>query len=331
MGDSAYYVGACPDCNVVITDAHAENSALGYSGTNSGGNLIIQRSEFDRNRSGIVPNSLNNDDAPPPQEGACPAGQTGPTGTGSCTVFRFNHVHDNNSPNVPSFGIAGAAPVGTGIETSGGQNDTVVGNRIVHNGSWGMLIHDFPDDETPPPMSNCEGGIQTGPICYFQAFGNEVAGNQFTNNGFFGNPGNADIGNATVSVVPGNCFHDNTDTSGTLTSDPPDIQTVDGTCGGPALGDPSLAAEIVCASGIQQSSGLPPCSDNPPTHYPQPTTIKMLSLPPQATMPNPCTGAPVNPWCSGAAPAIPRPRARGLGPTSGGYMPTVQRDRVVRL
>jgi hypothetical protein len=74
-------------------------------------------------------------------------------------------VRDNNNPNVPSFGIAGAAPVGTGIEISGGQNDTVVGNRIVHNGSWGVLVHDFPDDETPPPVSNCVGGIQTGPIC----------------------------------------------------------------------------------------------------------------------------------------------------------------------
>src|SRR5439155_20322572 len=55
MGDSAYYVGACPNCNVVITDAHMENSALGYSGTNSGGNLIIQTSEVDRNHAGLVP------------------------------------------------------------------------------------------------------------------------------------------------------------------------------------------------------------------------------------------------------------------------------------
>ena len=91
------------------------------------------------------------------------------------------------------------------------------------------------------------------------------------------------MGNATESVIPGNCFHDNTDTSGTVTSDPPDIQTVDGTCGGPAPGDPTLVAEIVCASGIQQSSGLPPCPDNPPTHYPQTTKVKMLPMPPQAT------------------------------------------------
>src|SRR5439155_5667904 len=36
MADSAYYIGACPDCNTVLIRGHAENSALGYSGTNSG-------------------------------------------------------------------------------------------------------------------------------------------------------------------------------------------------------------------------------------------------------------------------------------------------------
>ncbi|HET9729688.1 MAG TPA: hypothetical protein VFR41_09725, partial [Acidimicrobiia bacterium] len=42
MADSDYYVGACPDCNTILDDAHAQYSALGYSGTNSGGHLIIR-------------------------------------------------------------------------------------------------------------------------------------------------------------------------------------------------------------------------------------------------------------------------------------------------
>jgi hypothetical protein len=112
MGESSYYVGACRDCNVVLTHAHAQDSALGYSG----GHLIIQDSEWDHNKAGIVPNSLNNTDWPSPQNGACPAGDTGPTGSRSCTVIRDNRVHDNNNPNTPQFGISGAAPVGTGIE-----------------------------------------------------------------------------------------------------------------------------------------------------------------------------------------------------------------------
>src|SRR5262249_9753062 len=72
MGDSDFYVGACPDCNAVLSHVHAENGSLGYSGTNSGGHLRIEDSEWDLNKTGIVPNSLNNDDAPPPQSGICP-------------------------------------------------------------------------------------------------------------------------------------------------------------------------------------------------------------------------------------------------------------------
>src|SRR5438094_9532899 len=115
MRDAAYYVGACPDCNRRLTDAHAENSALGYSGTNSGGHLIVERSEWDENTCGIVTNSQNNDDAPSPQDGACPDNGTGPTGSHSCTLFRKNYVHDNNNPNVPRSGTAALGPVGTGI------------------------------------------------------------------------------------------------------------------------------------------------------------------------------------------------------------------------
>ena len=96
MNDASYYIGACPDCNQVLTDAHAEGSALGYSGTNSGGHLVIENSEWDLNKTGIVTNSQNNDDAPSPQVGLCP-GST----TQSCTIFRNNFIHDNNNPNVP--------------------------------------------------------------------------------------------------------------------------------------------------------------------------------------------------------------------------------------
>jgi hypothetical protein len=77
MGDSGVYVGACADCNTLLSKLHVENNALGFSGTNAGGHLVIESSEWDLNRSGIVPNSLNNDDAPPPQSSA-PAAPPGP-------------------------------------------------------------------------------------------------------------------------------------------------------------------------------------------------------------------------------------------------------------
>jgi hypothetical protein len=299
MADSDFYVGACPDCNATLDHVHAENSPLGYSGTNSGGHLVIQNSEWDRNRVGILPNSLNNDDAPPPQSGLCP-GST----TESCTFIQNNHVHNNNNPNVPGSGIAASAPVGAGIEISGGSFDTVRNNTVDHQGAWGIVVHDYPDTETPPPVSHCEGGTQSGDVCLFNARGNVIANNALSSNGFFGNPTNGDLANEPGQSDPRNCFYGNTDPAG-LTSDPPNIQdpSVDGPpCDQPGTGDDGvLAGELVCASGLAGQCPIPGAS------YPQQTKVQMPALQPQQTMPNPCKGVPENPWCSNGQPVHPIP------------------------
>jgi len=297
MADSDFYVGACPDCNTTLDRVHAENSAIGYSGTNSGGHLVIQNSEWDLNRAGIVPNSLNNDDAPPPQSGLCP-GST----TQSCTFIQGNHVHDNNNPNAPGSGIAASAPVGSGIEISGGSFDTVRNNTVDHQGSWGIVVHDYPDTETPPPVSNCEGGTQSPGVCLFNARGNVVSGNTLSNNGSFGNPTNGDLANEPGQSNPRNCFFGNTDAAG-LTSDPANIETVDGPpCDQPGTGDDgTLAGELVCASGLAGQCPIPGAS------YPQQTQVQMLPLQPQQTMPNPCADVPDNPWCKSGQPVYPIP------------------------
>src|SRR5262249_17686999 len=41
FNDSGMYLGACQECNATITGATMENNALGYSGSNSGGRLVI--------------------------------------------------------------------------------------------------------------------------------------------------------------------------------------------------------------------------------------------------------------------------------------------------
>ena len=71
MDDSGIYLGACRECEARITKATMEDDAVGYSGSNSGGNLIIEHSVFRDNRAGIVPNSENPGDPPPPSNGAC--------------------------------------------------------------------------------------------------------------------------------------------------------------------------------------------------------------------------------------------------------------------
>ena len=54
--------------------------------------------------------------------------------------------------------------IGTGIQIAGGEYDTITGNRIQNQGSWGILTSDTPDNETPPPGARCQGGFQNDPL-----------------------------------------------------------------------------------------------------------------------------------------------------------------------
>ncbi len=301
MSDSSYYIGACSDCNATLDDAHAQYSALGYSGTNSGGNLVVQNSEFDNNKTGFSTNSQNNDDAPSPQDGACPGGATGPTGSHSCWIFQHNYVHDNNNPNVPGHGSADLGPPGTGLVISGGRNDTVIDNRFENNASWGVLTVPFPDTGTPPPIANCAGGDPNGvPAlgitgCYFSDWGNEIAHNVFSNNGSYGNVTNGDIGDIADQHDPGNCFHDNTNTAGDLTTAPADLQTAAGSCGQANAGaglTSDLSLQVICAT-----EAFGPCPPTPGKSYPRLTALDLPIMTPQVSMPDPCAGVPSNAWC----------------------------------
>ncbi len=292
MQDSDYYVGACRDCNTLISDAHAQYSALGYSGTNSGGHLRIVDSEWDHNKTGLVSNSQNNDDAPSPALGWCP-GST----SRSCTFIEGNSFHDNNNPNVPGAGAAAFGPVGTGIVLAGVRGDTVRNNRFENNGAWGVVAAPYPDNDKPPPVAHCQGGIKNylGTFrCYYDDWGNEVTANRFTHNGFFGNASNGDLADLSGDHTPGNCWHANTDTSGTVTSAPADLQSTHGTCGARNAGadlSSDLAAQLICDTEL-----LGRCAPSTGT-YPRTTKIVMPKLKRQKTMPNPCAGVPANPWC----------------------------------
>jgi hypothetical protein len=314
FNDSNYYIGACQQvCNQVMNHAWSEFSALGYSGTNAGGMVVIKNSEFDNNEDGFDTNSQNNDDWPSPQDGSCPHGATSPiTHTQSCWVFMNNYVHDNNNPFVPAAGAAAAGPVGTGMSSSGGRNDTVMHNRFVNNGSWGTIFVPYPDTETPPPDFNpsCTGGI-SGPAnaCLYDDWGNALIGNTFTHNGFFGNPSNGDFAELTSTAAPSNCFRGNTDTSGNLTSSPPALQQLKPTCGPIAAPDanPVFTSQVLCASMFEgPSTPCPPGANYPRGHG----KVIMHPLPKNlATMPNPCKGIPRNPWCARSA-AVRRPATR---------------------
>ena len=319
FSDSGYYIGACPNCNAVINHAHAEYNALGYSGTNSGGNLIIENSEWDNNKTGLVSNSQNSADPPSPQDGACPGTTTGPTGTHSCWVFEHNYVHDNNDPNVPAIGDAAIGPVGAGIVLAGDRNNTITGNLFANNKSWAVLTTLFPDtgSENPNNVSNCHGGLLGGSIggtaipCLFDDWGNQVIGNAFSQNGGYRNLTNGDLADLSILPVeklgaPGNCFHGNTEIGGgTVTTWPAGLQKSQASCSNP-LGQPNLVSTAVLLAQVGcATQALFKCPTTTVANYPRQTQVVMHPLPAQATMPNPCAGVPVNPWCPSGVPATP--------------------------
>ena len=62
--DSGFYIGACRECAARVNNAVMEKNALGYSGSNSSGQLVIENSTFAHNLVGIAPNSETEGDAP---------------------------------------------------------------------------------------------------------------------------------------------------------------------------------------------------------------------------------------------------------------------------
>jgi len=302
--DSDYYVGACQQvCDQTVNHAWAEYSALGYSGSNSGGTMLVENSQFDNNEDGFDTNSQNGDN-PPPQNGACLNNGISPiTHTHSCWVFMHNYVHDNNNPNVPSAGSAAAGPVGTGMSLSGGRNDTVMANRFENNGAWGTVFVPYPDNGPP-----CTGGTLTPAACLYDDSGNSLLDNGYRHNGFFGNPSNADFAETTLEPGPANCYVGNYEEGGgTTTSSPSTLQQTNTTCGGGTTApdpNPVFTDQIACDS---QAISIGPVLGGtvclPGTTYPRRTRVIMHPLPAGlATMPNPCAGVPANPWCPGTQP-----------------------------
>ena len=298
FNDSGYYIGACQrQCDQWVDHAWSEFNALGYSGSNSGGVLVVQNSQFDQNEDGFDTNSQNGDN-PPPQNGACPSGVTPPVvGAQTCWVFVHNYVHDNNDPYVPAAGSAAAGPVGTGVSLSGARNDTVMENVFENNGAWGVVLVPYPDSGPP-----CTGGTQLQAVCLYDEYGDAVVANTFGHNGFFGNPTNGDIGATNTEPGPTDCFHGNTDEGGRLTTSPPAAQLLYPACNGmtvPPDANALFTAEVACdAQAI--SIGPVPAGDFclPGNTYPRSGgRVVMHALPPLATMADPCSGVPVNPWC----------------------------------
>ena len=321
MNDSGSYVGACQQqCDVTMDHMWMENNALGYSGTNSGGTVIIENSQFDDNQDGLDTNTQIIGDPPAPQDGRCPNGGTSPvTHTTSCWVVIHDYLHNNNNNMAPAAGSAAAGPVGTGMTISGGRFDTVMDNTVVDNGAWGVLFVPYAQSGTPSLHQTCSGigGHEIPSLgCVMDPQGDALIDNTFRDNGYFHNPSNSDFGQITLfGSEPANCFAGNSAPQG---SSPSNLEETQPTCG--VITESSntggeLLAQVLCDTGF----GSCPAG----ARYPKVTgKVIMKPLPSGLpTMPNPCAGVPSNPWCP----------ASSAGSWGAGHSPTVAAAGAFRL
>jgi hypothetical protein len=296
FNDSGMYLGACQECKARITGAVMENNALGYSGSNSGGKLLIENSLFRRNSIGVAPNSENPGDGPPPQDGECnrpeipstPTPLITETNIPRCTIIRYNVITENNNLHTPVNGSIEAAPWGAGIELPGDYADLVEKNLITNNPTNGVLGLEYPNPFTP------ENGF-AGTI-FFQLSGNRISENAFAKNGYDPNwsssgfTGDVSLisnfaelfGGTPTSESTNNCV------SGNLFTDATFPAKIQGTWGcqnktTPVPGGGEAGAGYILGL-IREANELRKPEDQ-------------KAPPPQATMPKPCSGVPSNPLC----------------------------------
>lgn len=136
--DAGIYIGQCYPCDAVVTDSVSEFNALGYSGTNAGGNLYVINSTFRFNRMGIVPNSGTYELCYPQRR----------------TTIAGNRVYSNNQPDTPAFRWA-VQFMGSGIFSAGGIGNLVTKNRVWDHDKIGIGLVPYvewsPSDVIPGP------------------------------------------------------------------------------------------------------------------------------------------------------------------------------------
>jgi hypothetical protein len=199
--DAGVYIGQCYPCDAVISDVVAEHNGLGYSGTNSGGNLLIINSVFRNNRAGIVPNSGSYELCYPERQ----------------TTIVGNQVYSNNQPDTPAIDVALLA-MGNGILSAGGVNNVIERNLVYDHDKSGIglvpFLEDVANDDIPAPdeweltcdeQKELEVNIPDGPLLW-DSIGNRVVGNVLSDN----RQGDVIIASAgTDEATLGNCVSDN--------------------------------------------------------------------------------------------------------------------------
>jgi hypothetical protein len=230
--DAGVYIGACQPCDALISEVTSEYNGLGYSGTNSGGNLTIVNSIFRYNRAGVVPNSGSYEACYPERK----------------TTIIGNIVHDNNQADTPAIDVALLA-MGNGILVAGGRQNDIERNLVYNHERTGIGLVPFPEndandkvpteaqmqrtcaeqkqDPTPDPKS---AGTVIWPAADNKVIDNVVSGSGLGDLAFGDLSGEGPAGLK-------DCFSGNTFTN----SAPTDIEKL-APCTGTGTGDPKAGA-----------------------------------------------------------------------------------------
>jgi hypothetical protein len=184
--DAAFYIGECQPCDATLRGLTARLSAVGYSGTNASGNVVVEDSVFEQNATGILPNSFDTAHVPPPQRQS---------------IFRRNTVRDSGRVPTPRATPLGGF-YGIGIGIAGGSENVVEQNVVTGSSRYGIAVFSTVDR-----------------AAVWTASGNRIVGNSISGSG------TADLALADGSGA-GNCFEENDaattdppDLAGTCSSD----------------------------------------------------------------------------------------------------------------
>ena len=281
--DAGVYIGQCFPCDAVIDHLVSEHNGLGYSGTNSGGNLLIVNSRFNNNRAGLVPNSGSYELCYPERR----------------TTIVGNLVYSNNQGDTPAIDVALLA-MGNGILPAGGVANVIRNNRVWDHDKTGIGLVPFLEegalDDIPPAdeidracADSRNDPVNTAPpgSLLWEARDNVVEGNVLSDN----RTADLAVGSAGDPSTLGNCWADNEYT----TSSPNDLEAL-----APCVdGAPGQGSGDWTANPLDVASWLSEVPDRPPAvPYDQ---ANLPPLQPQENMPDAATAP--------AEPATDMPRA----------------------
>ena len=248
--DAGVYVGECYPCDSLINHFVSEHNGLGYSGTNSGGNMIIVNSIFRRNRAGVVPNSGSYELCYPERK----------------TTIIGNLVYDNNQPDTPAIDVAILA-MGNGILSAGGVQNIIERNRVWNHNKTGIglvpFLEEDPNDSLPDKSAwdtTCADSKKLMPVqpdgaLLWDSQDTTVRGNVLEDN----RRADIAVGSAGSDLwTLGNCFEGNTFT----TSAPLDLEKL-APCGSPLSKDAGdwTAGDLNVITWLVDAETAPPSVD----------------------------------------------------------------------